>query len=448
MTRRIILSGSALLMLSLLSVVWGHSSAQDNPSPEQATITAIVGQFLTATAQAQANPELVLTAADAVHHAQTASAATQQALGTNEPTPVKSPIVTSTRVTQAAVSGGQGGLAAILRASLSRLALVNGGTFQMGTTPQEVAAAVSLCVNVQKGNCNLSMGEDSAPPHNVTVNSFEIERTEVSYEQYAAFLNAMGVGSHQTACSGLPCLKVRSEDKNSNVLFNGQKYTVPAVIAEFPVVGVTWYGADAYCRAVGRRLPTEAEWELAARGLDGRIYPWGNDWDANRARTNFPPALQPGPASVSSYPGGASPSGVFNMAGNVAEWVADWYSFDYYGRPEASMLNPKGPISGSVKVVRGGSWDAKPFFARSVHRQSWPPAESGSWIGFRCAADIATATLTPLPTLGAETLTPTAAPSATLAVSAAPTLMPTVTPVPTITPIPVSPTIVPTLEPG
>lgn len=273
----------------------------------------------------------------------------------------------------------------------SQTVQVDGGTFQMGTTPAEVSSAVQECVDGyggEAGNCNVAMGEDSYPQHSVTVSAFSMEVTEVSYAQFMAFMNALGPGAHRNGCGGFACMETRNESETSNIQFDSVNYSVPVVINDYPVANVTWYGAKSYCEAVGRRLPTEAEWERAARGDDGRIFPWVGGWDSTLASTKRPASGEPGTVPVLAFPSGASPYGVLNMAGNVAEWVSDWYDPRFYGRPEATITDPTGPAAGTEKVVRGGSWDAVPFFARTVHRQSWDPsAAPTAWIGFRCVED-------------------------------------------------------------
>jgi iron(II)-dependent oxidoreductase len=194
-------------------------------------------------------------------------------------------------------------------------------------------------------------------------------------------------------------------------VFNEDTYEITAPIGNQPVTGVTWYGAQAYCEAIGRRLPTEAEWEFAARGVTGYIYPWGNQWDAAFAKTSIPVTGEVGALPVGSYRSGASMFGLMDMAGNVAEWVQDWYDPSYYQQLGASGENPTGAAAGVEKVIRGGSWDAKPFFARSVHRQSREPHTSGAWLGFRCAADKTdqiVLTISPAPTRTPVLATPTA----------------------------------------
>ena len=288
-------------------------------------------------------------------------------------------------------ASGGGDLFAIMSNLASDMVPVEGGTFEMGTTVQEVSAAVQACKDGyggDPGNCDVSFGENSYPQHQVTLSAYSMETTEVTYQQFLAFMNALGPGSHRNGCEGQPCMQTRNESETSNIQFDSANYSVPVVIKDFPVTNVTWYGAKDYCQALGRRLPTEAEWEHAARGPNGYIYPWGNDWNPNFASTRRPASGEPSPVQVFALPDGASDYGVLNLAGNVAEWVSDWYDPRFYGRPEATIPDPTGPVSGTEKVVRGGSWDAVPFFARTVHRQSRDPLQPPTaWIGFRCVAD-------------------------------------------------------------
>jgi len=264
----------------------------------------------------------------------------------------------------------------------------------MGTTPSEVTTAVNECTR-DGGTCEASYALDSYPAHEVRVDSFLMEITEVSFEQYVAFLNVRGPDTHINGCAGFPCIQTQNESPDAPIIFDGTTYSIGAGLRPHPVYGVSYYGALAYCEATGRRLPTEAEWERAARGDDGRIYPWGNRWDNALAKTNRPADTPPGSYPVGSYSNGASIYGAYDMAGNVAEWVSDWYSERYYEEQAraAPAENPRGPLAGQQKVLRGGSWNSVPFFSRTVHRQSEDPKAFQRWIGFRCVEDPPTNTI-------------------------------------------------------
>ena len=217
---------------------------------------------------------------------------------------------------------------------------------------------------------------DERPAHKVNLKSFWIDQTEVTNEMFAAFLN----DQRNQAEGGVTWLD--STDDRVRIHLVGYTWRADRGYEDHPVVEVTWYGAHAYCAWTGRRLPTEAEWEKAARGINGNIYPWGNN-APNDKLLNFDKNVG-GTTKVGSYPAGASLYGVLDMAGNVWEWTADWYDASYY--EVAPLDNPLGPESGAFRVLRGGAWSYRDTYARSVHRNMGAPFISHDFIGFRCAS--------------------------------------------------------------
>ena len=224
-----------------------------------------------------------------------------------------------------------------------------------------------VMVYVPEGNFTMGSNNgdsDEQPVHTVYLDAFWIDQTEVTNAMYAKCVYA-------GAC----------QPPNYSSSFTRTSYYGNPDYADFPVIGVYQSRTPDYCSWAGSRLPTEAEWEKAARGTDGRIYPWGNS-SPSSSLLNF---MDGDTKAVGSYPSGASPYGALDMAGNVAEWVSDFYSATYYSQSPAS--NPQGPSSGDAKlgnpnVFRGGSWRASSKFILSASR-GWQ--ESYGDIGFRCA---------------------------------------------------------------
>ena len=216
-------------------------------------------------------------------------------------------------------------------------------------------------------------GDDNEKPvHPVDVDEFQIGKFEVTNHQYAQCVKA-GV------CKG-GGLEYQDLAGSRLNLLNDVNY------ADHPVVVVSWLQAQTYCEWIGARLPTEAEWEKAARGADGRTFPWGNDFPALEL-LNFNSDIG-GAAQVGNYSNGVSPYGVYDMAGNVWEWVNDWYQSDYYATLGDKTSNPQGPSSGDGRVLRGGSWLNLEGNVRSALRGWSYPSDTYSSVGFRCARDV------------------------------------------------------------
>jgi len=199
------------------------------------------------------------------------------------------------------------------------------------------------------------MFSHEVPKHGVYLDAFYIDKYEVTNEEYAKCVG------------GGPC--------GTNNKYDG--FTDPRQ----PVVGVDWTQASTYCSWAGKRLPTEAEWEKAARGTEARTRPWGEGIDC--AKANYKDCGHGVTKPVGSYPSGSSPYGAMDMAGNVWEWCADWYDKEYYRN--SPNRNPKGPSSGRYRVLRGGSWNDPPTNLRSSLRGWSNLAERHSNYGFRCA---------------------------------------------------------------
>ena len=229
-----------------------------------------------------------------------------------------------------------------------------------------MAAAPDDMVLVPAGEFTMGSPEgdpDEKPAHKVLINAFFMDKYEVTVKQYAAFLQESG-GDRP------------AEWKTMNKTANQNR----------PVMGVDWADAARYCKWAGKRLPTEAEWEKAARGTDGRLYPWGNDpptpLHANYGKKewNNHETLVP----VGTLEAGKSPYGVYDMAGNVWEWVSDWYDNDYYKQSPSD--SPAGPSTGGFKVIRGGSWNTSARNLRAADRYFDPPSFRSQYVpGFRCA---------------------------------------------------------------
>ncbi len=210
------------------------------------------------------------------------------------------------------------------------------------------------------------------PQRRIWLDSYRIDQYEVTLGLYLAFLHEQG-------------REAPHELKHLIWHLISVHFIPDAVLAPWPALYVTWDDADAFCRAQGKRLPSEAEWEKAARGTEGNLFPWGGAAPAEEIAVfgQYHVHEIPLVAAVDSYPEGRSPYGLHHMAGNMAEWVRDWFNFDYYAiMPDR---NPTGPGAGRYKAVRGGSWRSKPNMLRTATRGGAFPYQRAATIGFRCA---------------------------------------------------------------
>lgn len=249
--------------------------------------------------------------------------------------------------------------------------LISAGDFWMGSTTEEIDKVTEECLKILgefRITCR-SFLKYEQPRHKVFLPAFYMDKFEVTTSRYAQFLQAS-----------------RREPPRDWDHVDLEQH------GQHPVVGIDWHDAEAYCRWAGKRLPTEAEWEKAVRVPDGRHYPWGNEIpttdmanfdnvDQDLGNDLYSKRLKP----VGSYPKGASAYGIFDLGGNVGEWVADWYEARYYER--SPYRNPKGSADGTEKVTRGGSWFYPSPVMRSAFRSGTHPLTRIATLGVRCAKD-------------------------------------------------------------
>jgi formylglycine-generating enzyme required for sulfatase activity len=240
-----------------------------------------------------------------------------------------------------------------------------------------------------------SMGSESVsnaekPVHTVYLNSYWIDQTEVTNEMFAKFVNDSGYETDAEKTGSSDVCQNGSWEQVTGADWNHP--TGPSSSnsgkTNFPVIHVSWNDAKNYCAWAGRRLPTEAEWEKAASWdadkQEKRVYPWGDSIDCSLANYWGEDGWCVGDATkVGSYPWGASFYGALDMAGNVWEWVADWYSKTFYASSPSS--NPLGPDSGQSRVMRGGAWYYSGYSVRSADRLWSGPTSTFTGLGFRCS---------------------------------------------------------------
>src|SRR5215475_1814058 len=273
----------------------------------------------------------------------------------------------------------------------AEMVLVPAGEFMMGSAPDDITSLLR-----RHPKANGAILKDELPKHRVFLDAFYIDKYEVTNARFQQFVQATGYRTQAEREGGgkirtgakiwaqVPGATWRAPRGNGSSIAGQEAH---------PVVQVSWHDAKAYCTWAGKRLPAEAEWEKAARGPDGRLYPWGNEIDGTKANfcdRNCPfawndTAVDDGyrsTAPVGSYEVGKSSYGAYDMAGNVWEWVADWYDAKYYRRSPAR--NPPGPASGMQVVLRGGSWLYTAPDLRVTERAGVPPDRRNENIGLRC----------------------------------------------------------------
>lgn len=252
----------------------------------------------------------------------------------------------------------------------SEMVLIPAGSFLMGSTPAQTSALID-----KDNRLAPDFFHAEQPQHAVSLPAFYMDRYPVTNAQYAAFIAATG---HPNPKYWTSAPHIGTEES----------FPIGAKHGTHPVVGVSYADAVAYCEWAGKRLPTEAEWEKAARGgLVNQNYPWGNEPSRNHANTagawGKDKWLWTSP--VGDFP--PNGYGLSDMAGNVFEWCADWYASDYYQRTQGE--NPQGPKTGQTRVLRGGSWSNNVFGIyqmRCAYRFHARPETRNLTVGFRCAA--------------------------------------------------------------
>ena len=237
---------------------------------------------------------------------------------------------------------------------LTEMVIIRGGSFERGSN---------------KG------GRDEIPRHQIILEAFAMDIHPVTNEQFVQFLDAMGGEKDH---NNNDIIRLRE----SRIKRLSGKLSIESGYNKHPIVGVTWYGAVAYAKWIGKRLPTEAEWEIAsAGGLIEANYPTGVDID--RSHANY---FSSDTTPVMSYP--CNGYGLYDMAGNVYEWCQDWYDYHYYNQSVQEPKNPKGPHQGVYRVLRGGCWKSLKEDLRCSHRHRNNPGTMNGTYGFRCAADV------------------------------------------------------------
>jgi formylglycine-generating enzyme required for sulfatase activity len=268
------------------------------------------------------------------------------------------------------------------------------GRFRMGSSSEEIDAAVRLCVSLSAQGCSRSLYERESPTRQVFLSSYAIDKWEVTNRQFAAWLNTVAdltVENGDRLVSRKGQRFVDLDSVHGGLTRQDGLFEPRRGYENRPVTQITWLASNEYCLAHGKRLPTEAQWERAARSTDGRMFPWGDESpDCHRVAfglsSNGPcqTGALPGPREVGSSPQDRSAEGAFDLAGNVSEWVED--VFQEHPSPCEDCHDPVADVSGAERVCKGGNWGQLAEMCRAAGRGRWPSDQVSYQVGFRCVA--------------------------------------------------------------
>lgn len=268
---------------------------------------------------------------------------------------------------------------------------VPAGPFQRGSTDDDIASFVQLCDQNDSG-CITDNFLDEQPVREITLSTFWIDQFEVSNREFQMFVAATNYRTFAER-EGSSDVWNDAVDVRQSIDTPGAAWHTPegagsdiANRMDHPVVHVAWEDAQAYWAFHGKRLPTEAEWEKAARGPDGSRFPWGNTWEPGRVNGVLPSEIAGTTVATTSFPQGASHYGAHHMLGNVFEWIADWYD-PYYYETSPTTDPVQTDDSGQLRVIRGGGWATRAGFMHTGWRRVVAPDTTGNIIGFRCVRD-------------------------------------------------------------
>lgn len=311
--------------------------------------------------------------------------------GTGEPPPPPSEIFAIPRCPRAMEQE------ALVPRTDNGMVLVPSGVFLRGSCRQQIAEYGANCADVpflEAMGCGRAWFRDELPLRSVHLDAFWIDVHEVTNSEFALFVEEVGHVTSAEAAGESVVVRVRSGEVHQR-LVDSASWRHPsgpgssvADLGDYPVVHISWFDARSYCHWMDARLPTEAEWEKAARGTDGRPYTWGYEWDVREdpPRLNFFGVRPPSSRPVESFPNGRSVYGAMDMLGNVFEWVRDWYRPDFYELGDVTNpVNSSGRAASQLRVRRGGAWGTNPALLHISWRLAEDPAATSSASGFRCA---------------------------------------------------------------